>query len=169
MSRFSEEFKVIPKPARIIAGFAYVVALAFWILMLKFSHDPGLQGIPAVAKVALVFLPGVVLVFYVLLIGYVNGDARRRGMRYVMWTLLAMLIPNAIGIILYFILRDPLMKPCPGCSQIVRPGFTFCPHCGTSLQPTCSNCGKGVEISWANCPQCGTKLPGIGAVPKAIG
>jgi len=87
----------------------------------------------------------------------------------VMWTLLAMFIPNAIGIILYFILRDPLMKPCPGCAQIVRPGFTFCPHCGTSLQPTCSNCGKGVEIGWANCPQCGTKLPGAAPVPKPIG
>ena len=169
MSRFSEELKVIPKTARIIAGFAYVATLAFWILMFTFSHDPGLQGIPMVAKIALVFLPGLLLVCYVLLIGYVNGDARRRGMRYVMWTLLVMCIPNAIGVILYFILRDPLLEPCPSCSQIVRPGFTFCPHCGSALRPTCSHCGKGVEIGWANCPQCGTKLPGVGAVPNPIG
>jgi RNA polymerase subunit RPABC4/transcription elongation factor Spt4 len=169
MSRFSEELKVIPKTARIIAGIAYVVAVVFWILMFTFSHDQGLQSIPEAAKVALVFFSGLMLAFYVLLIGYVNGDARRRGMRYVMWTLLAMLIPNAIGIILYFILRDPLMKPCPGCSLIVRPGFTFCPHCGTSLRPTCSNCGKAVEIGWANCPQCGTKLPGVAAAPNPIG
>ena len=150
MSRFSEELKVIPKTARIIAGFAYVAAVVFWILMFMFSHDRGMQSLPEAGKIAVVLLPGVVLACYVLLIGYVNGDARRRGMRYVMWTLLAMFIPNAIGIILYFILRDPLMKPCPGCSLIVRPGFTFCPHCGTSLRPTCSNCGKAVEIGWAN-------------------
>ena len=169
MSRFSEELKVIPKTARIIAVIAYFVSMLVWILVLTYSHDQGLQSTPEAAKIALVFLPGVFLAFYVLLIGYVNGDARRRGMRYVMWTLLAIFIPNAIGIILYFILRDPLMKPCPGCAQIVRPGFTFCPHCGTSLQPTCSNCGKGVEIGWANCPQCGTKLPGAAPVPKPIG
>ena len=145
------------------------MAVVFWILMFSFSHDQGMQSLPEAGKIAVVFLPGAGAGFYVLLIGYVNGDARRRGMRYVMWTLLAMFIPNAIGIILYFILRDPLMKPCPGCSLIVRPGFTFCPHCGTSLRPTCSNCGKAVEIGWANCPQCGTKLPGVAPAPNPIG
>ena len=169
MSRFTEELKIIPKTARIIAGFAYVAAVVFWILMFLFSHDREMQSLPEAGKIAVVLLPGVILACYVLLIGYGNGDARRRGMRYVMWTLLAMFIPNAIGIILYFILRDPLMKPCPGCSLIVRPGFTFCPHCGTSLRPTCSNCGKAVEIGWANCPQCGTKLPGVGPAPNPIG
>jgi RNA polymerase subunit RPABC4/transcription elongation factor Spt4 len=89
----------------------------------------------------------------------VYADAKRRGMRYVMWTVLAIFIPNAIGIILYFILRDPLMKPCPGCSQVLKSGYTFCPHCGTSLLPTCPNCGRSVELGWANCPACGTKLP----------
>ena len=99
MSRFSEELKVIPKTARIIAVIAYFVSMLVWILVLTYSHDQGLQSTPEAAKIALVFLPGVFLAFYVLLIGYVNGDARRRGMRYVMWTLLAMFIPNAIGII----------------------------------------------------------------------
>jgi RNA polymerase subunit RPABC4/transcription elongation factor Spt4 len=160
MSRFTEELKVIPKPARIIAGIAYAIAMIAFILALRYSNDPGLQCLPVAGKIALVLGPGLMLAVGVLLIGYVNGDARRRGMRYVMWTLLAMFIPNAVGIILYFILRDPILKPCPQCGHIVRPGFTFCPHCGTSLQPTCPNCGKGVEPGWANCPQCGTKLPG---------
>ncbi len=54
-------------------------------------------------------LPGMPLFVLVLLIGYVYADAKRRGMRYVMWTLLAIFIPNAIGIILYFVMRDPLL------------------------------------------------------------
>jgi predicted amidophosphoribosyltransferase len=94
-----------------------------------------------------------------LLAGYVYGDAKRRAMRYVMWTLLAIFIPDGIGIILYFILRSATPKPCPGCSQDVPSGFVFCPHCGTALQATCPNCGRGVERGWANCPHCGTKLP----------
>src|SRR5271163_4517180 len=159
MSTFSEERKVISRPARVIAALAYVLSAVGFGLLLRYSHDPGLQSTPEVGKLLLIFGPGIILAIYVLLIGYVNGDAKRRGMRYVMWTLLAIFIPNAIGIILYFILRDPLMKPCPGCSQVLKSGYTFCPHCGTSLLPTCPNCGRGVELGWANCPQCGTKLP----------
>jgi len=171
MSRFNEELKVIPKAARILAVLAYVSVAAFFTLLFTFSHDQGLQNTPEIGKVVLVFGPGLVLAIYLLLIGYVNGDAKCRGMRYVMWTLLAIFIPNAIGIILYFILRDPLMKPCPGCSTVLKPGFTFCPNCGTSLQPTCPSCGRGVERGWSNCPRCGTKLPGPNAavVPNPIG
>ncbi|HEY0701813.1 MAG TPA: zinc ribbon domain-containing protein [Candidatus Acidoferrales bacterium] len=160
MSRFTEELKVIPNAARITAVVAYVVSVVAWFLIFRYSTDQVMQSIPEAAKIALIFCSGLVLTIYILLIGYVNGDAQRRGMRYVMWTLLAMFIPNAIGIILYFILRDPPMKPCPQCAHIVRPGFTFCPHCGASLQPTCPSCGKSVEPGWANCPNCGTKLPG---------
>ena len=32
-----------------------------------------------------------------------------------MWTLLAIFIKTYIGIILYFLLRDPLPTPCPKC------------------------------------------------------
>jgi hypothetical protein len=168
MSHFSEELKVIPKPARIVAGLIYLACVTAFTLLFMFSHDQGLQSTPKAAKILLVFGPGVVLAIYVLLIGYVNGDAKRRGMRYVMWTLLAIFIPNSIGIILYFILRDPLLKPCPRCSQIGRPGFTFCAHCGASLLPTCPNCGKSVELGWSNCPQCGTKLPGAGGATASV-
>lgn len=159
MSRFSEELKVIPRPARIVAAIAYISVTALFAGLWRFGNPWEFAAQPLAAKVFLTCFAGIFLAIYVLLIGYVNGDAKRRGMRYVMWTLLAIFIPNAIGIILYFILRDPPLKPCPRCSQIVRPGFTFCPYCGDSLQPTCPSCGKGVERGWSNCPRCGTKLP----------
>jgi RNA polymerase subunit RPABC4/transcription elongation factor Spt4 len=95
----------------------------------------------------------------ILLVGYVYADSKRRGMRYVMWTWLAALVPDGIGIILYFVLRDPMPKACPQCSTAVPAKFMFCPHCGAAMQPTCSNCGRGVEPGWGNCPHCGTKLP----------
>jgi RNA polymerase subunit RPABC4/transcription elongation factor Spt4 len=103
----------------------------------------------------------------VLLIGYVNADARRRGMRYVMWTLLAIFIPNAIGIIVYFILREPILRPCPNCSQIVKPGYAFCPHCGCNLAPACPNCRRAVEPGWKNCAACGASLSGVSGVTPA--
>ena len=74
---------------------------------------------------------------YVLLVGYVYGDARRRGMNHVLWTLLAIFIPNAIGIILYFILRDPVPVPCPACGTPARKGHAFCAGCGTAVRAAC--------------------------------
>jgi RNA polymerase subunit RPABC4/transcription elongation factor Spt4 len=159
MSRFRDELKVIPRTARIIMIFGYVAVNTLFFLLLTFGNQKDLADLPQVGKIFLMVCPGILFVVWVLMIGYVYGDAKRRGMRYVMWTLLAIFIPDMIGVILYFILRDPLMKACPGCGQLAKAGFTFCPHCGTALQPTCPNCGRAVELGWANCPHCGTKLP----------
>ncbi len=157
MSRFREELRVIPTAAWVVACLIYAVGLVG--LAFATTHDPEMRTWPLVGKVF--FAGGIpaLLCVLVVLIGYVNGDAKRRGMRHVMWTLLAIFVPDAIGIILYFILRDPMPVPCPACGAKVLSKFTFCPHCGTAVQPTCSQCGKAVEHAWTNCPHCGTKLP----------
>ena len=149
MSRFQKELGVIPRIAWIIGVLVYfgLGLLLFTVALPSDNHmrlwDPNLQ---------LLFSFGIplVLLAYALLAGYVYGDAKRRGMRYVMWTLLAIFIPDGIGVILYFILRVPMPRPCPGCARDVPSGFVFCPHCGTPLQATCSNCGRGVERGWSN-------------------
>lgn len=158
MSRFSKELKVIPRTAWILASvFYFAFGTLLFTVVLPRDRETGRWPLWG----QLLFSYGVPLILLALWLfaGYVYGDAKQRGMRYVMWTLLAIFIPDGIGIILYFILRSPLPKTCPGCSQQVPAGFTFCPHCGTALQATCSNCGRGVELGWANCPHCGTKLP----------
>jgi RNA polymerase subunit RPABC4/transcription elongation factor Spt4 len=167
MSRFSEELRVVPTPARVVAVIVYVVwAIGFWALF-TFSGDPGMSRMPILGVAALMFIASIPVVIWVLLIGYVNGDAKRRGMRYILWTLLSIFIPNAIGIILYFILRDPAMKPCPGCSQTVKGGYAFCPHCGSNLAPACPSCRRAVEPGWRNCPACGTSLIASSPAPYA--
>jgi len=158
MSRFKNELRVIPRAAWIAAAVSYV-ALACGIVLAIYGKNSNPKTAPLAVKVLLPLVVPVFLYVLVLFVGYIYGDAKRRGMPYVMWTLLAFFIPDGIGIILYFILRKPLPKVCPGCSQSVPSGFVFCPHCGTPLQATCSNCGRGVERGWSNCPHCGTKLP----------
>jgi RNA polymerase subunit RPABC4/transcription elongation factor Spt4 len=158
MSRLSKELSIIPTVARVLAALIYVgTAVGFWAM---FTFGPPGNGAPPAAKFALIFFAGIPLAIYTLLIGYVNADARRRGMRYIMWTLLAIFIPNAIGIIVYFILRDPLPRACPNCSQMVKPGFAYCPHCGFNLEPACPACKRAVEPSWKICPTCGASLTG---------
>jgi len=159
MSRFQQELRVIPRPAWITAGIGYLAVFIPLLIKSLFTHDPVWQGMPVGMRASLPIFPPLLMFAWVVLIGYVYGDARRRQMRYVMWTLLAILIPDGIGIILYFILREPLAKSCPGCARFLKAGFVFCPFCGTALQATCPNCGRGVEVIWPHCPQCGSKLP----------
>ena len=159
MSRFSDEMKVIPLAARVIAVVLYLVcAAATWRYFIP--HDEGFSHWPGWF---LVFISGIMPLFlavFVLLVGYVNGDARRRGMRYVMWTLLAIFIPNAIGIILYFILRDPLLRSCTNCGTSVSSGFAFCSKCGTALAQACPECRAAVQPEWSHCTKCGARLQG---------
>jgi hypothetical protein len=158
MNRFWKEVGIIPKAAWIV-GLLIYLCLTIPLFFFVIPNDHELGKWPVVGQFAFVFGMCFLIVPYIALIGYVFADAKRRGMRYVMWTLLAVFIPDAIGIILYFILRDALPKPCPGCSTPVKAGFAFCPHCGNSMTPTCTNCGRAVDYGWANCPHCGTKLP----------
>ncbi|MFZ0335503.1 MAG: zinc ribbon domain-containing protein [Candidatus Acidiferrales bacterium] len=157
---FRKELRVIPRTAWIIA-FACYAGLVILIHFVMYS-DKGPQGMatwPLAGQLAFNFLIPVILLIHILLCGYIYGDAKRRGMRYVMWTLLAIFVPDLIGVILYFILRDPVPSECPACHNLVLAKFTFCPQCGASVRPVCPQCGKTLDLGWTNCGYCGTKVP----------
>jgi len=145
--------RVIPLPAWITAGAAYVVLLLFFMTVPRVKHD---------ARIMLMALAPLASAGYILLIGYVYGDARRRGMRYVMWTLLATVLFYGIGIILYFILREPMLGYCSRCGSPAQQGFAFCPHCGAGLQPACPGCHRVIEGRWSHCAWCGTPVASVG-------
>lgn len=157
MSRLREEVRLIPRTGWLVAMLVYL-GLILLLVALPYQKDPKLRDWPLWGKTLLAVLGPLPLTVYALLISYVYGDARRRGMRYVMWTLLAIFIPNGIGIILYFLLREPLLAPCPQCGVSSRSNFAFCPHCGAALGPACPQCRHAVEANWTNCPYCGARL-----------
>ncbi len=145
--------KILPAWAWILSAIALISALFFFNLMLTGPDAPAfwvrwLLGISA----------GTVLGCYLLLIGYVNRDARRRGMSPLLWTLVAVIITNGLGIILYFILRQPLQRTCPHCGSAVQVGFNFCPRCSSRLSPSCSHCHRLVAANDIYCPYCGTTV-----------
>jgi hypothetical protein len=163
MNRLTKELRVIPKAAWIVAWSAYV-CFAVPLFLFVLPKDPEIGTWPRWAQALFAAGSCLFMVALIGLIGYIYGDAKRRQLRYVMWTLLAIFIPNAIGIVLYFILRDYSVlrdptKPCPRCANRVQAGFPFCPHCGSALQAACPNCGKPVEPGWTNCAHCGHSLP----------
>jgi hypothetical protein len=145
--------RVIPTGAWVLAG--VIAAVAFLGLNILFLQDP---QTPPPAQVIVPVLAAGFLGGYVLLIGFIYGDAKRRGMRYIPWTILAALAPSAIGIILYFILRDPMPMRCTKCGCAMHPRFAYCPRCGATMSATCGQCHRVTEAGWSHCAWCGTKL-----------
>jgi hypothetical protein len=161
MTRFEEEWALVPTGARWTAVFLALVLTALmaglFILPLLVEHE--YKGLLFVFPLFLMTLMGPAMMgVYVLLIGYVYADARRRAMNQVLWTLLAIFIPSAVGIILYFILRDPVPVPCPACGTPARKGHAYCARCGTLVRAACPQCREPVEAGWRNCVRCGTAL-----------
>jgi predicted RNA-binding Zn-ribbon protein involved in translation (DUF1610 family) len=143
---------VIPVAAWITAGCLFLIPFVV-LNLVAISHymNPPLR-----------FLFGVIVpscvATYTVLVGYIYGDARRRGMRYVMWTLLAIFLSNGIGVILYFILRDPMPEYCSACGAMMHRGFAYCPRCGANMLPACGSCRRVSQAGWSHCAYCGTKL-----------
>jgi len=148
----------IPTVAYVIAGVVWVCGY-FVMTYLAIPSARESAHWPEGGKFLLSVVAPLVVGAYVLLIGYIYGDSKRRLMRSWLWVLLAIFIPNAIGIILYFILRDPLPFYCSNCGVSAKSTFTFCPNCAAPLRPTCTQCGRGLERGWAHCPHCGAAAP----------
>ena len=161
MSRFDREWALVPDGARWTAALVCLVVTALMgaIFLLPGFAERDAKAVLALSPFFLLSLIGVAFLgAYVLLVGYVYGDARRRGMNHILWTLLAIFIPNAIGIILYFILRDPVPVCCPSCGALARKGYAYCAGCGATVRPACPQCREPVEAGWRNCVRCGTAL-----------
>jgi hypothetical protein len=170
MSRFDQEWALVPSGARWTAGLvcAAVTCLAAVVFFLPAFAERNGMALLVMLPVFLAALVGVALIgALVLLIGYVFGDARRRGMNHVLWTLLAIFIPNAIGIILYFILRDPIPVPCPACGTPAKKGQAFCASCGAAVRAACPQCRQPVEPGWRNCTGCGAPFTPTGSTPAS--
>jgi RNA polymerase subunit RPABC4/transcription elongation factor Spt4/putative effector of murein hydrolase LrgA (UPF0299 family) len=154
MSRFSEEVRII-SPIAWVSALLVAILIFSCLFFVAIPHDPKLSKWPVAGAVAFSTWPSLLLFCVVAMAGYINADARRRGMRYVVWTLAALFLPNTIGIILYFILRDPVVAVCPKCGAQGRVNFTFCPQCGTQLTRACVVCKRAAEPGWSSCPYCG--------------
>ena len=153
MTPDSQRTHVIPIAAWVTS---FVILLSMFLLM--YWLIPWDSSVPRIVRILFPIFPPFALAGWTLVVGYVYGDARRRGMRYVMWTLLAIFIPNGIGVILYFILRDPMPSHCSKCGAPAKQGHAFCPACGAGILPACPQCQRAGQPGWSHCAWCGAKL-----------
>ena len=101
---------------------------------------------------------GTAFATYVLLIGYVSRDVKRRNMSASLWMLVVIVMPGGIGAVVYFLLRQPIVSRCPHCNTEISSSMHFCPQCQFQMAPVCGRCFRGVQITDVYCTQCGHDL-----------
>jgi hypothetical protein len=106
---------------------------------------------------------GTAFASYVLLVGYVSRDVRRRNMSAGLWMLIVVLMPGGIGAVVYFLMRQPLLSRCPHCSTELPSSYHFCTQCQFQVSPVCGQCFHGVQITDVYCARCGHDLAQDGA------
>lgn len=129
-------WNIVPRPVRKSAFFIVgLVVLLGLIAGLVYGPSKGQPLLP-LAGIGGGFIFGSLAAIWVLCLGYVFADARRRAMPPIPWTLLAALVPNLLGFLFYFALRRPLLRPCPRCAQPVYTGQRYCAACGFDTFPS---------------------------------
>lgn len=160
-SRLADEIRLIPRWLYKLVIVLFVLAHIIAQLLNKY-HKPVFPNLPpalgALALAGGITGVGIAVAILILLFGYINRDARRRGMNSTLWTLLAIFVPNLIGVIIYFLVREPLRFNCPQCSATVSARFNFCPNCKYNLRPTCPECKREVRPEDHYCPHCAHEL-----------
>ncbi|HUU13417.1 MAG TPA: zinc ribbon domain-containing protein [Terriglobia bacterium] len=151
--RFRDEIRIIPRgvvyAAILVVVLVQVVTQVIWTI--KPTPDHHILTGAAVGG-------GLVLGFLILFYGYVYADAKRRGMNATLWTLLAIFVPYLIGVIAYFIMREPRPFDCPQCGATVSARFNYCPSCKYNLRPTCPQCKREIRLGDKFCPHCAGEL-----------
>jgi hypothetical protein len=166
--RFWQEFKLVPRWLIWTVVVLFLIAQIIGQMVLHFqlaNHQevfgPELDGDPGAAGAALFgIITGASLVFAIMvfLVGYVNKDAKRRGMHSALWTFLVLvLMPGylVLGFIIYLLMREPLPYDCPQCGATVDARFNFCPNCKCNLHPACPQCKREVAETDKFCAYCG--------------
>lgn len=152
---FSREVRIIPRKAFYAAIALLAAGLVGGGIVSVFD-----RSIPGVAAIGIGIAAAVGIDICILLFTYVYCDAQRRGMNALLWTLLAIIVPYLIGLIVYFLVRDPLPFNCPQCGATVSARFNYCPHCKCNLHPSCPQCKREVRESDRFCPHCAYELAG---------
>jgi len=88
---------------------------------------------------------GTLMAVWLLCLGFVYADARRRAMRPALWVAVAALVPHLLGFLLYFVLRQPIAAICTQCGQTIVMYQRFCSWCGSPQSPAPGEMAPGAN------------------------
>jgi hypothetical protein len=162
-SSFTEEFRLIPGWSIAAASLCFIfMQYLYWVILPAYRVAYKMHPIAAPFGVRFYFALSwsAVVAFYVLMVGYVSRDAPRRSMSTRLWVVICLVMQGGIGLVLYFLLRQPVVARCPSCGTSIHTEFHFCPQCAYQVSAACGNCYRGVRITDLYCVYCGHSLAG---------
>jgi hypothetical protein len=141
--RAHQFLSTVPKALRIAACAIVCCAVLIGVVLgitLRPVHCPTApHALNGLTGLGMGLLAGTLAAIWLLCLGYVYADARRRAMPAVLWTLIAIMVPNLLGFLFYFALRRPLLAPCPKCGHAIAPEQRFCAWCGNEMASSASS------------------------------
>ena len=169
---FRDELRIIPKWLMVALGILFIGAQVGCLIgnlgfhQMSSPHGevwpfPVHPALSALAVAGIVTAASIPIAVFFLLIGYVNRDAKRRGMNSTLWTILVVILSGGwafLGFLIYFLMREPLPYNCPQCSTLVGARFNYCPNCKCNLRPSCPQCKREVGELDKFCPYCAFDL-----------
>ena len=149
----ADEISLIPSWSIALAIAAFLGAQYLFHFVMP-HNKPGMLPM----RLMMSYSCGTLLASYILMIGYVSRDVRRRGMPAALWMLIVIIMPGGVGAVVYFLLRQPMLTRCPHCTTEIASTYHFCPQCQFQMAPVCGQCFRGVQITDVYCTQCGHDL-----------
>jgi hypothetical protein len=154
----SEDVSLIPRWSMVAAVLAFcAVEYFYWVIL------PGERqhaGPPIGLRIYFSLSWGALAALNFLMVGYVSRDAARRAMSTSFWMIFCFLMPVGIGLVVYFLLRQPVLTRCPACGTDVQHDYHHCPQCNYQLVANCGCCYRTVHITDLYCTRCGHDLAG---------
>jgi hypothetical protein len=170
-TRFRDELRIIPKWLIVMVIVLFLAAQVGFFIANFYAHAlstpegqlwpfPNNPALSVLSVAGIVTAASIPLAALFLAFGYVNRDAKRRGMNSALWTILVVVLSQslALGFLIYFLMREPLPYNCPQCGATVGARFNFCPNCKCNLRPTCPQCKREVGELDKFCPYCACEL-----------
>jgi Double zinc ribbon len=181
-TRFRDELRIIPKWLIVMVIVLFLAAQVGFFIANFYAHAlstpegqlwpfPNNPALSVLSVAGIVTAASIPLAALFLAFGYVNRDAKRRGMNSALWTILVVVLSQslALGFLIYFLMREPLPYNCPQCGATVGARFNFCPNCKCNLRPTCPQCKREVGELDKFCPYCACELtPGTIAAGSSV-
>ena len=146
--RLRRFLSIVTKPVQhwacVLVGGALLIGLTLGYK----AADQGAQLGTMSAFASAALLLAILAAIWLLCLGFVFADARKRAMRPVLWVLVAALFPHLLGFLLYFVMRQPIASTCTKCGQTVPLPQRFCSWCGT---PQPSSTASGPQLAADQC------------------
>jgi Phospholipase_D-nuclease N-terminal/zinc-ribbon domain len=129
--KFRQFLSVVPEPIQTAGMIIFILFVVIGPAVGFFAANTNGQLVMSLVCGSLGGIAmGIFLAAWLMCLGYVYEDARRRMMPPVLWVLVALLVPNLLGFLIYFAVRRPIAQPCAQCGQPVRANARFCSWCG---------------------------------------